>query len=87
MSRSYKHTPVLKLGGNTKYAKRLANKKLRHSAKNNQYGTYSGKGNGYRRETESWNIWDYRFWGEHIWRRESMRNISGDLWEKCYKRK
>lgn len=87
MSRSYKHTPVLKIGGKTKYAKPLANKKLRHNAKNNPYRAYSGKSNDYRRETESWHIWDYRLWGEPIWRRESLRNIAGDLWKKCYKRK
>lgn len=33
MSRSYKHTPVLKVGGKTKYAKRKANKKIRRSVK------------------------------------------------------
>lgn len=29
---------------------------------------YSGKSNEYRRENESWHMWDYRFWGELIWR-------------------
>ena len=29
MSRSYKHTPVYKVGGKTKFAKRVANKKIR----------------------------------------------------------
>ncbi len=58
-----------------------------YAAKNNPHQTYSGKGNDYRRETESWHIWDYRFWGEPIWRRESLRNIAGELWEKCCKRK
>lgn len=33
MSRSYKHTPVFKVGGKTKYAKQLANKKIRSSVK------------------------------------------------------
>ena len=28
MSRSYKHTPVYKVGGKTKFAKRVANKKI-----------------------------------------------------------
>ena len=53
MSRSYKRTPVLKICGKTKYAKRLANKKLRLGAKNNPYKAYSGKGNDYRKEMDS----------------------------------
>lgn len=87
MSRSYKHTPVFKLGGKTKYAKRQANKKIRRSVKNNIEYAYSGKSQNYRRENESWNIWDYRFWGEPIWKEESPQNINGVLWEKYYKRK
>ena len=75
MSRSYKHTPVFKVGGKTKYAKRQANKKIRHSVKNRIEDAYSGKSNDYRRENESWHIWDYRFWGEPIWREESPWNI------------
>lgn len=50
MSRSYKHTPVYKVGGKTKYAKRLANKKIRRSVKKNLEDAYSGKSNDYRRE-------------------------------------
>lgn len=87
MSRSYKHTPVYKVGSITKFAKRQANKKIRRSAKGNPEKVYSGKSNHYRRENESWDIWDYRFWGEPIWRQESSFNIAGNLWEKCYKRK
>ena len=56
MSRSYKHTPVYKVGGKTKYAKRLANKKIRRSVKKNLEDAYSGKSNDYRRENESWHI-------------------------------
>ena len=35
MSRSYKHTPVYKVGGKTKFAKRVVNKKIRRSVKDN----------------------------------------------------
>ena len=56
MSRSYKHTPVYKVGGKTKYAKRLANKKIRRSVKNNLEDAYSSKSNDYCRENESWDI-------------------------------
>ena len=87
MSRSYKHTPVYKVGGKTKFAKRVANKKIRRSGKDNLENAYSGNSNDYRKENESWHIWDYRFWGEPIWRAESWRNIEGKLWEKLYKRK
>lgn len=81
MSRSFKRSPVYKIGGRTKYAKRQANKKVRRSTKNNIEDAYSGKSNHYRREYGSWYIWDYRFF------EESPRNINGALWEKCYKRK
>ena len=62
-------------------------KKIRRSVKNNIENAYSGKSKDYRGENESWHIWDYRFWGEPIWREESPRNIKGGLLEKCYKRK
>ena len=93
MSRSYKHTPVYKVGGITKYAKRQANKKVRSSVKSNIEDAYSGKSNYYRREYGSWYIWDYRFWGEPIWREESPRNIEqavedrlfiADEWDNAY---
>ena len=42
MSRSYKHTPVYKVGGKTKFAKRVANKKIRRSGKDNLENAYSG---------------------------------------------
>lgn len=86
MSRSYKKTPVFKVGGKTKYAKRQANKKIRRNMKDNE-DAYYGKSNYYRREYGSWNIWDYRFCGGPIWREESQWNIKGALWEKLYKRK
>jgi hypothetical protein len=89
-NRTYKHTPVHKVGGKTKFDKRVANKKIRRSGKDNLENAYSCKSNDYRKENESWHIWDYRFFlggGEPIWRAESWRNIEGKLWEKLYKRK
>lgn len=86
-NRTYKHTPVHKVGGKTKFDKRVANKKIRRSGKDNLENAYSCD---YRKENESWHIWDYRFFwggGEPIWRAESWRNIEGKLWEKLYKRK
>lgn len=56
MSRSYKHTPVHKVGGKTKFANGVANKKIRRSVKENLENAYSGKSNDYRKENES-----YRF--------------------------
>ena len=35
MSRSYKHTPVYKVGDKTKFAKREVNNKIRRSGKDN----------------------------------------------------
>ena len=52
----YKHTPVYKVGGKTKFAKRVANKKIRRSGKDNLENAYSGKSNDYRKENESWHI-------------------------------
>ena len=50
MSRSYKHIPVYKVGGKTKFAKRVANKKIRRSGKDNPENAYSGKSNDYRKK-------------------------------------
>ena len=60
-NRTYKHTPVHKVGGKTKFDKRVANKKIRCSGKDNLENAYSCKSNDYRKENESWHIWDYRF--------------------------
>lgn len=88
MSRSYKHTPVYTTG-NDKYAKRQANKKVRRKGKIRPEEMKTGKSNQYRKEYESWDICDYRFWGEPIWREESWCNLRNDLerWQKCYRRK
>lgn len=88
MSRSFKHTPVLKYGGG-KPEKRNANKKVRRLLKESSEEALAGKSNGYRRVYPQYNVCDYRFWGEPIWRAESLRNISDDknYWEKVYRRK
>lgn len=88
MSRSYKHTPVYK-GDKSTYHKRYANKKIRKEAKQKPYDVAIGKSNHYRRQYESWYICDYRFWGEQIWREESVRNLKDypKLWQKLYRRK
>lgn len=50
MSRSFKHTPVLKYGGMGKDGKRFANKKVRK--------TDIGNGRNYRKLYSSYNIYD-----------------------------
>lgn len=89
MSRSYKHTPVYKVNKSGKYGKRCANKKFRRKAKQKPYDLAAGKSNLYRREYESWDICDFRFWGEPIWREESCLNLRDypEIWQKCYRRK
>ena len=69
-SRSYKHTPVYK-GDKDRFAKKLANRRIRRRTKRNPYDSLAGKSNHYRKENESWDICDYRHWGEPIWREES----------------
>lgn len=89
MSRSYKHTPVCKEGKSKKYGKRCANRKIRRGAKRKPYDSAAGKSNLYRKKYESWDICDYRFWGEPIWREESWLNLRDrpEIWQKCYRRK
>ncbi len=87
MSRSYEHTPVCKPGGKAKYAKRLANKRTRYSMKDNRGDAYVGKSNHYRRESESWDIWDYRLWGGLGGIEETAPNTDKDFWQKFYRRK
>ena len=80
MSRSYKHTPVFKDSKAGNKAKKFANRKIRRKAKIRPGDIQLGKSNY---------ICDYRFWGEHIWREESWRNLREDseLWQKLYRRK
>lgn len=82
MSRSYKHTPVYKVNKSGKYGKRCANKKLRRKAKQKPYDLAAGKSNLYRREYESWDICDYRFWGETIWREDALGKEEAPLYGK-----
>lgn len=55
MSRSYKHTPVYK-GDKDRFAKKLANRRIRRRAKLNPNDGQSRKSNHYRKENESWDI-------------------------------
>jgi hypothetical protein len=48
MSRSYKHTPVYK-GDKDRFAKKLANRKIRRRTKRNPYDSLTGKSNHYRK--------------------------------------
>ena len=52
MSRSYKHTPVYK-GDKDRFAKKLANRRIRRRSKLNPNASQSGKSNYYRKENES----------------------------------
>lgn len=81
MSRSYKHTPVYKVN-KSKYNKRCANKKVRREAKQKPYDSAVQKSNLYRREYESWDICDYRFWGEPIWREDAIGKEEAQLYGK-----
>ena len=81
-------TPVYK-GDKDRFAKKLANRRIRRRSKLNPNDGQSGKSNHYRKENESWDICDYRHWGEPIWREESRLNLRDypNLWQKCYRRK
>ena len=86
MSRSYKHTPVYKAKGNrSKEDKRCANRKIRREGKQEGDTMVSGKSNHYRKRCETWNIIDYRFWGEKEWSDPASRKL--DRYQKCYRRK
>lgn len=78
MSRSYKHTPIYTVGGDKKFWKKQANKKVR-----NTFGI-GMKSNNYKKIYESWHIIDYRFYLEE----DSFRNSCGKMqWAKFYYRK
>lgn len=76
-------------GDKDRFAKKLANRRIRRRTKRNPYDSLTGKSNHYRKENESWDICDYRHWGELIWREESCLNLRDypNLWQKCYRRK
>lgn len=85
MSRSYKHTPVCKFG-KTKGGKRRANRKVRQLLQMDMEEALAGKSNDYRRQYETWNICDFRFFGKPR-RAESWFFLEGDDWKKVYRRK
>ena len=66
MGRSYKHTPVLKNSRAGNKAKKISNRKIRRKTKVSPDDIQIGKSNYYRKLNESWDICDYRFWGEPI---------------------
>ena len=89
MSCSYKHTPVYKITKAGNMGKKYANRRIRRKAKVSPDDIQIEKSNYYRKLNESWDICDYRFWGEPIWREESWLNLKDnpELWQKCYRRK
>lgn len=78
MSRSYKHTPVIKCCGYGRFGKRQANKKVRQTKGLGQ------KSQSFKRVYETWNIRDYRSFSR---RNAGERLIGKEYWEKCYYRK
>lgn len=57
MSRSYKKTPIIKdNGGGKKFAKKIANKRIRTKLKQD---IEIGNGNEFKKHSESWDIADY----------------------------
>jgi len=86
MSRSYKHTPVYKAkGSKSRDDKRCANRKIRRGVKQESDILSGGKSNHYRKCCESWDIIDYRSWGEKEWSDPASRKL--DKYQKHYRRK
>ena len=85
MSRSYKKSPVCKCC-KMKGGKRRANKKVRQALKGNMSGVPALKSNIYRKLYESWDICDFRMFG-NFKREESLFKLTGEDWEKIYRRK
>lgn len=77
MSRSYKHTPVYK-GDKDRFAKKLANRRIRRRSKLNPNDGQSGKSNHYRKENESWDICDYAWKEDWIYMLSDTGN--GKIW-------
>lgn len=68
MSRSYKHTPYIG-DKKTKWAKRQANRKVRHYLNRQMIQDESFAPAAYKKVSESWNICDYydiTTWYEHM---------------------
>lgn len=93
MSRSYRHFPCCK-DGSSRRGKTYASRRYRRCTKTDKY--YTGKGNYYRRFTDSWEICDYRFkhsFPAYLKRVKRFNRISSDIeeeyqyWLKYYIRK
>ena len=79
MSRSCKKTPVSKgRCKNFRWAKRAANKRVRRAK------TLWGKSKAFRKISETWDIGDWKFYGERSW---NPNREEKNHWEKCYYRK
>lgn len=55
MSRSYKHTPIIKGDGYSKRGKKFANRKVRRMK------DFDASVSKYKRLYETWNIYDWKF--------------------------
>ena len=76
MSRSCKKTPVSKgRCKNFRWAKRAANKRVRRAK------TLWGKSKAFRKISETWDICDWKFYGERSW---NPNREEKNHWEKCY---
>ena len=65
MSRSCKKTPVSKgRCKNFRWAKRAANKRVRRAK------TLWGKSKAFRKISETWDICDWKFYGERPWKKK-----------------
>ncbi len=79
MSRSYKKTPISKYGGDSRFGKRQAGKKVRKSD-----GKLLLKGSQYKKLFETWNINDFvQFYS--LKEAEIQENI--ERWKKYFYRK
>ena len=87
MSRSCKKTPVSKgRCKNFRWAKRAANKRVRRAK------TLWGKSKAFRKISETWDICDWKFYGERSWNpnREEKKSLGKMLlqkmiWKRCMK--
>lgn len=72
MSRSCKKTPVSKgRCKNFRWAKRAANKRVRRAK------TLWGKSKAFRKISETWDICDWKFYGERSWNPNREEKITG----------
>lgn len=72
MSRSCKKTPASKgRCKNSRWAKRAANKRVRRAK------TLWGKSKAFRKISETWDICDWKFYGERPWNPNREEKITG----------